>query len=154
MPGIISKFIRDQGHVLGIPALAIARSLYSAAILAYCIKAAYPAFKVRRMKTRRKEPSSEKELDEDEDTVRASHIISEKEAALKGEDFALSFSSLAALANVDNFLLAKSEKRQRTPTVNREFFSSLNFLFRIMFPKFFCRETGILLLHTSVLVAR
>ncbi len=70
---ILSKFVNDVGSSLGVPALAISRGLYSAAIIAYIAKVAYPAITEHSALKKHDPPKDE----EDEAIRRLSRQISQ-----------------------------------------------------------------------------
>ena len=47
-----------------------------------------------------------------------------------------------------------AKKKSSSPAVNREFFQRLGHLLRILFPKLFCKELGLLGFHSLALIAR
>ena len=82
MARVLSRFVRDAGdrlESLGVPAVYLSRALYTAAIAGYLVKVAYPAVRGKGSKTggekEKRRPVTREEL-EDEETVKASHIVS------------------------------------------------------------------------------
>lgn len=110
--GVLSKYIQDQGERLGIPALAMARGVYTAAILGYVTHVAvYPALKGRKNNCKKQEKkkaivSAADEEEEKEALMRATAAREEEEAELRAEGI------------------------KKGPEVNKEFFHRLKFLLR------------------------
>lgn len=113
----LSKYLQETGDRLGIPALAITRGVYSAAIVGYFIRVAYPRWK-NKSKPKPK-PKTETEDSDDEEAMRAK-------------------------------AMALAVKKPHGPGVNREFFRRLRLLFKIMFPKLWSKETGILCMNFHI----
>ncbi|KAL4646282.1 ATP-binding cassette sub-family D member 1-like [Arapaima gigas] len=51
-------------------------------------------------------------------------------------------------------VVEKGKKKSSSPAVNREFFQRLVRLLRILFPRFFCKELGLLGFHSLALISR
>lgn len=129
MTGVFSKFVQDAEDKLGIPALAITRGLYSAAILGSVVKIAYPRWQKRKQNQGGgKKKKADEDQDADDDAVKAANVVSTSQ---------------------DN-----NAGKKASPTVNKEFFRRLRLLLKIMIPSVWSGEMGILGLHTSILVAR
>ena len=58
---LLSKFLADFGHATGIPALAISRTLYSAAILAYVYNVVVPQCRKKSKQGTKNEDTEEDE---------------------------------------------------------------------------------------------
>ncbi len=113
MTGVLSKFVYDQGERLGIPRLALARGIYTAAILGYVAKVVvFPAI-AKRSKRRRKdrnEGGGQNKNGEDEEA--------KKEAIMR---------SISKRKEDEE---ERKKRKKRGPAVNREFFERLRFLLR------------------------
>jgi ATP-binding cassette subfamily D (ALD) protein 2 len=126
MTGVLSKFLEATEERLGIPAIAVSRGIYSAAILGYLLKVVYPNWKNRR--NSKKVAKSYDERDEEDETIKAAEVIAKRDS--------------------------EESKKKQGPAVNREFFKRLRLLLRIMIPRLLCKESGLLALHTLTLIAR
>lgn len=127
MPGVISKLvIEDAPRLLGAHPLVASRAVCSAAILGYLAHVVGGGVKGA-----------------------ATGDAGDKEKAAVGHP--KGSSNLKGGSGGEKRL---AEKRDGSPAVNREFWKRLRFLFRILFPSLVCRESGLLALHTLVLVAR
>ncbi len=109
--GVLSKYIQDQGERLGIPALAMARGVYTAAILGYVTHVAvYPALKGRKNNGKKQEKKAIVSAADDEE---------EKEALMR-----------ATAAREEEEAELRAEGIKKGPEVNKEFFHRLKFLLR------------------------
>ncbi len=108
MTGVLSKFVYDQGRRLGVTRLAVARGVYSAAILGYVVQVVlYPAI------ARRSRKMQEARGDEDEARKEALAVRAMSKAEEEAEEGG-----------------KKAAGRLRGPEVNREFFDRLRFLLK------------------------
>lgn len=119
----VSKHLREFDFTRG-TGLAVSRCVYTAAIVGYICKVAYPYWKKKKTKKEEHKMEEEEEIDE-----KATSLVSSKIARAKAD-------------------------QESSPSVNREFFRRIRLLLGIMIPSVWSREMGILLLHTATLFAR
>ncbi|XP_046895220.1 ATP-binding cassette sub-family D member 1 isoform X2 [Hypomesus transpacificus] len=60
----------------------------------------------------------------------------------------------APLPHSTEVVEVSAKKKSSSPAVNREFFQRLGHLLRILFPKLFCKELGLLGVHSLALISR
>ena len=75
MTRVYSKFLEATEDKFGIPAVAISRGIYSAAIIGYLWKVVYPGLK----SGSKRKTSLAMDMEEDQETVKASQLIAKKD---------------------------------------------------------------------------
>ena len=72
---LLSKFLEDFGATTGIPAIAISRTLYSAAILGYIYNVALPEWKKSRKNPKQIGVPGEKKIRREEEDEKVQEIV-------------------------------------------------------------------------------
>lgn len=155
MPTVASKFV-EKVEEMGMGRDFIAKGALSVVVAASVIKLSYPLVKKLVSDTKRDSPrpnnnnskaiANKNKISNGGPTVLGTESSEEEEYTDEEEK---------RIAEAEK-LLAKqmAEKKLKPPGVNKEFLLQLKALIKIMIPRPFCHETGLLAVHTLCLVSR
>lgn len=134
---VLSKYvdkIASKYDESGLPKTAISQAIMATALIAYAIKLTYPHLKGDKKKITKEHtaggltPTSAHDAEED-----------------------------SKLAEAEKLLVEQNNKKNKShlePGLNKEFLKQLQVLLKVMIPRPFCYETGLLGVHTVCLISR
>lgn len=141
MPAVVSKFLADavdsyerRGNKVEV----ISKTIVSTALLAYVVKISYPHIK-KRLKGK-KVVANGKCVNINNNNISKSNGKSEK--------------CNGTIQSIKEEKLKIIERKIKQPGLNLEFVLQLKRLVEIMIPRWICRETGLLSVHTLCLISR
>lgn len=143
---VFSKYVdrvADRLEQAGLPKTALSHALVGAAIAAWTIKLTYPML-IKNKNTKPVDKKSNK-------TGKNYGALTPPQTEVSEED------EESKLAEAEKLLVEqknKKNKNQLEPGLNKEFLKQLLELIKIMIPKPFCYETGLLGVHTLCLISR
>lgn len=156
MPTVASKFL-DKAEEFGVGRDVIAKGALSAVVAFSVIRIAYPIVKRKLAETERSangnNNNSKSIVNKNRVKPNGGHSVSSMEDSSGEEEYTAEEERRMIEAEK---LLAQQAllKKVKPPGINKEFFQQLQTLIKIMIPRPFCNETGLLAVHTLCLVSR
>lgn len=136
MPAVVSKFLTDavdsyerRGNKVEV----ISKTILSTALLAYVVKLSYPHIKKR---------------------LKGKKPLANGNCVNINNNNVSKYNKKDKLQTIKDEKLAIIKKKIKQPGLNLEFVLQLKRLVEIMIPKWICRETGLLSVHTLCLISR
>ncbi|KAI8120084.1 ATP-binding cassette sub-family D member 2 [Lucilia cuprina] len=147
---VFSKYldrVADRLDQAGLPKTTLSHVLVGAAIAAWTIKLTYPMLKNKKTKNKT-----------NVDKIN-NNRTGKNHGALTPPQTEVSEDDESKLAEAEKLLVEQQMKNQKNknilePGLNKEFVNQLTTLLKIMIPKPFCYETGLLSVHTLCLISR
>lgn len=149
MPNIMSRYLDSTAAKYNIPKEYLSKTVLGTAVCLYGIKLGYPL--IQQLCTKTGKPSANGVKDAKGKQPRNGTVV-----VANGEDVSTNNNDLVVPNGkaVNKSETSTSKSGRSSPAVNQEFLLQLEKLIRIMIPRFWCSEVGLLSVHTLALFTR
>ncbi|XP_034254826.1 ATP-binding cassette sub-family D member [Thrips palmi] len=148
MPNIMSRYLDSTAAKYNIPKEYLSRTVLGTAVCLYGIKLGYPL--IQQLCTKTGKPTENGVKNAKGKPPRNGTVV-----VANGEDVSTNNNDLVVPnGKAVKRETASSKNGRSSPAVNQEFLLQLEKLIRIMIPRFWCTETGLLSVHTLALFTR
>jgi ATP-binding cassette subfamily D (ALD) protein 2 len=147
MPNVLSRYLDSTAAKYNIPREYISKTILGTAVCLYGIKLSYPLIQ-QLCKTNGTSGAN---------GLKAKRTPNGTVVVASGEDVTTNNNKLSVpngKAPSENESNSKANKKKSSPAVNQEFLLQLEKLIRIMIPRLWCGEVGLLSVHTIALFTR